>query len=155
MSVIDDTLLGLDAGLHVERRATIEAFVQYDADAPPITAAIVVGALYHFRCHVLTCADNAAGHLSAIVAVAPIQQAFAVRMLFSLSPSDESTAETLATFHRVQCNAIQEGTAHRLGGEGGLNSFSGGANSMSWATSSSSPMGLMPSLSSIVSRTLL
>lgn len=107
MPVIDNALLGLDACLHVERCATIQALVEYDAYAPPVAATIIVGALDDFRCHVLTCADNAASHLSAIIAITPIEKAFAVRMLFGLSSGDESTTKMLDS--QPSCQRRPEG----------------------------------------------
>lgn len=96
MSVIDDTLLGLDSRLAVKWSATVQAFVENDADAPPVTAAVIVGTQDDLRCHVLTGADDTAGHLSSIMAIAPTQQAFAVCMLFGLSSGEESTANVVS-----------------------------------------------------------
>lgn len=97
MSVIDDALLGSGASLHVEGCATIQALVEYDANTPPVAATVIASALYDFWCHILTCAHDTTSHLPSIVAVAPVEQAFAVSVLFRLCSGDIATATILVS----------------------------------------------------------
>lgn len=90
----DDTLLGPLSILAVEGSATPEAFVQDDADTPPVATAIVrlaldylsqdvsLMSLYisdqlsYLRRHVLAGANHTASHLSTLCAIAPVQETF-------------------------------------------------------------------------------
>jgi hypothetical protein len=80
--VRNDALFGQHPVLAVERCATVETFIQYDADAPQITATIVRLAHDDFRSHILTRTDDASCKLAAFGAVPPVEKPFSFRVLF-------------------------------------------------------------------------
>ena len=83
--VRDDALFGHHSVLAVEGCATVEAFVQNDADAPEIAATVIRLAQDHLGRHVLARSDHASRKLASFRAIAPVQEPFYLCVFFRVS----------------------------------------------------------------------
>ena len=63
---------------------TVQAFIQYDSDAPLVAASIVLPPFYHFRSHVLAGTDYAHGRGACAAAVAPVEKWLCIVALFAV-----------------------------------------------------------------------
>ena len=82
--MLHDTLLRFLPIFAIEWSAAVQAFVQNDADAPPVAAAIVGLPEYDLWSHVLTRSYNASRQLSAFVSVPPVEETFTTSTFFGV-----------------------------------------------------------------------